>query len=93
MSGAYNFPKTPPNPTTGRIAVAPVHYEPPPPAEIEQLARFGSRWTIRVIQAQLAQYTFETGLVGGTTDEWQRSQDPEADTTFHCALDIMVASL
>jgi hypothetical protein len=93
MSGAYDFPETPPNPTTGRIAVAPVHHESAPSATIEQLSRFGPRWTIRDVQAQLAQYTLETGLVEGTTDEWRRTQDPEADFTFHCALDIMAASL
>ena len=76
-----------------RIAVAPVHHEPPPPATIEQLSRFGPRWNIRDIQAQLAQYVLEMGIVEGTTDEWQRTQDPEADFTFHCALDIMAASL
>jgi hypothetical protein len=93
MSGAYEFPETPANPQTGRIAVAPVHHEPPPPATVEQLSRFGPRWTIRDIQAQLSQYTLEMGIVEGTTDEWQRTQDPEADFTFHCALDIMAASL
>ena len=95
MSGLYEFPETPVNPGTGvaRIAVAPVHHEPPPPATIEQLSRFGPRWNIRDIQAQLAQYVLEMGIVEGTTDEWQRTQDPEADFTFHCALDIMAASL
>ncbi|KAL1801060.1 hypothetical protein ACET3X_001402 [Alternaria dauci] len=93
MSGGYEFPETPTNPSTGRIAVAPVHHEPPPPATIEQLSRFGPRWTIRDIQDQLAQYTLEMGIVEGTTDEWQRTQDPEADFTFHCALDVMAASL
>jgi hypothetical protein len=53
-----------------RIAVAPVHHEPPPPATIEQLSRFGPRWNIRDIQAQLAQYVLEIDIVEGTTDEW-----------------------
>ena len=72
MSGLYEFPETPANPQTGmaRIAVAPVHHEPPPPATIEQLSRFGPRWNIRDIQAQLAQYVLEIGIVEGTTDEW-----------------------
>ncbi|XP_014551926.1 hypothetical protein COCVIDRAFT_111642 [Bipolaris victoriae FI3] len=89
----YDFPETPPNPTTGRIAVAPVHHEPPPPATVQQLSRFGPRWNIRDVCQQIAQYTLEMGIVEGTTDEWQRTQDPEADFTFHCALDIMAASL
>ena len=95
MSGTYELPETPPNPQTGkaRIAVAPVHHEPPPPATVVQLSRFGPRWNIRDIQAQLSQYVLEMGIVEGTTDEWQRTQDPEADFTFHCALDIMAASL
>ncbi|KAJ4314702.1 hypothetical protein N0V94_006335 [Neodidymelliopsis sp. IMI 364377] len=95
MSDGYDFPETPPNPQTGvaRIAVAPVHHEPPPTATVEQLSRFGPRWNIRDIQAQLSQYVLEMGIVEGTTDEWQRTQDPEADFTFHCALDIMAASL
>lgn len=93
MSDVNTLPETPANPTTGKIAVAPVQHVPPPPPTLEQLARFGPRWTIRDITSQLAQYTLEMGLVEGTTDEWKRTQDPEADFTFHCALDIMAASL